>query len=240
MEPRDVLLNLGFNKKEAQVYLAALELGEATITDIAQKANLPRTTSYGIITSLSQKGLISFNVKKRRKYFFGENPARLLNIVRERERLLRESMPSLQLIHNSSSAKPKIRFYEGEGGIKSILEDILKTKKSLLAITAVQDMMKIFKDYFPYFIESRARRKIKVKLLTKKTSESIDLAKRDKEELRQTKFVSTKFSFHTANFIYGNKVAIISIKKQPIIGIVIEDSDIVNTQKMLFEIIWGK
>lgn len=240
MEPRDVLLNLGFNKKEAQVYLAALELGESTITDIAQKAGLPRTTSYSIITSLSQKGLLSFNVRKRRKYFFGEDPMRLLNIIRERERLLKESMPSLRLIHNSSNAKPKIKFYEGGEGIKSILEDILKTKQPILAITAVQDMMKIFKDYFPYFIKSRARRKIKIKLLTKKTPESIYLAKRDREELRQTKFVPAKFSFHTANFIYGNKVATISIKKQPIIGIVIEDSDIADTHRMLFEIIWDK
>ena len=40
MKPQEILFSVGFNKKEAQVYLAALELGGATITDIAQKANM--------------------------------------------------------------------------------------------------------------------------------------------------------------------------------------------------------
>lgn len=240
MDLQNTLLNIGFNKKEAQVYLAALELGGATITDIAQKAGLPRTTSYGIIKMLSQKGLLSFNIKKRRKYFFAEDPVRLLNITQEQERLLKEALPRLESISNISITKPKIKFYEGKEGIKTILEDILKTRKDFLAITSIKDMMQMFKDYFPRFIQERIIRKIHVRLLTNRTPESLRLAKKDRREFRQTKFVPREFSFHTANFIYGNKVAILSVKKRPIVGIVIEDSDIIYTQNMIFEIIWSK
>lgn len=240
MDLQNTLLNIGFNKKEAQVYLAALELGGATITDIAQKAGLPRTTSYGIIKMLSQKGLLSFNIKKRRKYFFAEDPIRLLNITQEQERLLKEALPRLESINNISIAKPKIKFYEGKEGVKTILEDILKTRKDFSAITSIKDMMRMFKDYFPHFIRERVARKIYVKLLSNRTPESLKLAKKDKQEFRQTKFVPQEFPFHTANFIYGNKIAILSVKKRPIIGIVIEDSDIVYTQNMIFEIIWSK
>lgn len=239
MKPQEILFSIGFDKKEAQVYLSALELGGATITDIAQKAGLPRTTSYGIIKILSQKGLISFNVRKKRKYFFAEDPKRLLSIAREREKILEEAMPGLQSIYNVSEAKPKIKFYEGKDGIKSILEDILKSKKDLLAITSIEDMLNVFNNSFPRFIEERVNRKINVKLLTSCSSLALDLAKKDKMEFRQTKFVPKEFSFHTATFIYGDKVAIISVNKKPVIGIVIEDANIVYTQKMLFEIIWG-
>lgn len=240
MNPLNTLFSIGFTKKEAAVYLAALELGEATITDIAEKAGLPRTTSYGFIKILSAKGLLSFSIKKRRKYFFAEDPVRLSNINQERERLLKEALPSLRSIYNVSETKPKIRFYEGREGIKTILEDILKSKKDFLAITSIKDMMRVFRDYFPHFIEVRAKRKIHVNLLTNKTPESLKLAQEDKKKFRETKFVPRNFSFHTANFIYGNKIAIISVKKQPAIGIIIEDPDITYTFKMLFEIIWNQ
>ena len=238
MKPQEILFSVGFNKKEAQVYLAALELGGATITDIAQKAGLPRTTSYGIIKILSQKGLASFNVLKKRKYFFAEDPKRLLSIARERGRILEEAMPSLQSIYNVSEAKPKVKFYEGKDGIKTILEDILKSRKDFLAITSIEDMLSVFNNSFPRFIEERINHKINVKLLTNHSLSALELAKKDKTEFRQTKFVPKEFSFHTATFIYGDKIAIISVNKKPIIGIVIEDSNIVYTQKMLFEIIW--
>lgn len=240
MKPQEILSNIGFNKKEAQVYLAALELGGATITDIAQKAGLPRTTSYGIIKILAHKGLVSFNVKKKRKYFFAEDPKRLLSIAQERERVLREAMPDLQSIYNVSEIKPKIKFYEGKEGIKTILEDILKSKKDFLAITSIEDMLKVFNDSFPRFIEERANRKINVKLLTNRAPAALALAEKDKMEFRQTKFVPKEFSFHTAMFIYGDKLAVISVNKKPIIGIVIEDTNIVYTQRMLFEIIWAR
>lgn len=239
MEPQEILFSVGFNKKEAQVYLAALELGGATITDIAQKAGLPRTTSYGIIKILSQKGLVSFNVKKKRKYFFAEDPKRLLSIAQERGRILEEAMPNLQSIYNVSEVKPKVKFYEGKNGIKSILEDILKLKKDFFAITAIEDMLKVFDNYFPHFIKERVNCKINVKLLTNRSPVALTLAQKDKMEFRQTKFVPEGFFFHTAMFIYGDKLAMISVNKKPVIGIVIEDANIVYTQKMLFEIIWG-
>lgn len=240
MEFQEILLNIGFNKKEAQVYLSALELGGATITDIAQKAGLPRTTSYGIIKILSQRGLVSFNVLKKRKYFFAEDPKRLLSIMRENESILEEVMPNLQSIYNISESKPKVKFYEGKDGIKTILEDILKSKKDFLAITSIEDMLKVFSDSFPRFIEERVSHKINVKLLTNRVPVALALAEKDKMEFRQTKFVPKEFSFHTAMFIYGDKLAIISVNKKPIIGIVIEDMNIAYTQKMLFEMVWER
>jgi HTH-type transcriptional regulator, sugar sensing transcriptional regulator len=240
MEIQNILLSIGFNRKEVQVYLAALELAEATITDIAQKAKIPRTTAYGIITSLSKQGLISFNIKKRRKYFFAENPMRLLTMLNERERLLKEAMPRLRSIHNIYEAKPRIKFYEGKEGVKTILEDIIRTKKDFRAITSISDMNKAFGISFPAFIEERIKNKINVKLLTVKDADSLKFAKKDKKEFRQTKFVPKEFSFHNANFIYGDKIAVVSVGKQFVMGVVIEDADIVCTQKMMFDIVWSK
>ena len=43
----EALVSLGINEKQAKVYLALIELGEATVQEIAKSAELNRTTVGG-------------------------------------------------------------------------------------------------------------------------------------------------------------------------------------------------
>ncbi|MDP2917995.1 MAG: helix-turn-helix domain-containing protein, partial [bacterium] len=53
------LTNLGLSDKEAACYLALLELGPSTVSEIAGLAKINRTTGYDILESLANYGLIS-------------------------------------------------------------------------------------------------------------------------------------------------------------------------------------
>jgi len=57
------LEKIGLSKKEAKVYLACLELSEATIGQISKKSGVKRTTVYDIVESLKEKSLISSSTK---------------------------------------------------------------------------------------------------------------------------------------------------------------------------------
>ena len=59
MEITEDLKTLGLNQKEASIFLASLELGPATISDIARRSNIKRTTVYNLIEPLLQKNLVS-------------------------------------------------------------------------------------------------------------------------------------------------------------------------------------
>ena len=52
------LKNLGLNDKEANIYLALLQLGKSTATKIAKKSGLKRPTTYVIIEQLIDKGFV--------------------------------------------------------------------------------------------------------------------------------------------------------------------------------------
>ena len=52
MENIKALEKFGLSEKEAKVYLACLELGEDTASDISLKSNLPRTLIYDILEKL--------------------------------------------------------------------------------------------------------------------------------------------------------------------------------------------
>ena len=59
----------GLSAKEAKVYLALLELGPSTMTEVARVANINRTTGYPVLETLAAKGLVYFiNEAKIQKY----------------------------------------------------------------------------------------------------------------------------------------------------------------------------
>lgn len=237
---KELLKQVGLSPKEASLYLAALEVGEGTVSGLAKEAHLPRTTIYEIIGPLLEKGLLSFYIKKKRRYFVAADPQKLIQASKEKHAALVRSLPELRARYNASTSAPKIRFYEGREGIKIILSDILAEKRPFYATTAIGDFHKLAGEYFANFIKERIKRHLPVKLLTNTSKESLELKKTDEQELRQTRFVPERYKFKTANYIYGDKVAIISLGGRNPLGIIIEDPAITETQKMYFEFMWEK
>ena len=59
MEYIQELTNLGLKDKEASVYLSCLELGPSPVQPIARKAKVVRATTYVILESLMNMGLVT-------------------------------------------------------------------------------------------------------------------------------------------------------------------------------------
>ena len=239
MHLKSVIEQLGYSPHEVTVYLAALELGGSTTTEIAAKSRLPRTTVNLIISSLQRKGLMNAFLKRRRKIWAAENPERLLITLREREAALKIILPELQSLRRDTGVKPTVRTYSGAEEIKQIMTDILETKHHVLAIISWDEWINVLgKDFVDDFIESRFRHFLRIRLLTPKTKSAIALKERDSKELRVTQFLPDSAGITNTNFIYGNKVAIISLNTKRPVGILIEDQDIHHTMEVLFESLW--
>lgn len=232
------LEKLGLSKKEAAVYLASLQLGDDNLSEIAKAARIPRTSCYNIIKSLISMGLLNTFKMGTKYHYKAENPDKLLISLREQELALREIMPQLKSKYREVGGKPAIYFYESAEGIKIILEDILAKQYSLLAVTSIDDAISVLGDDFMNFIERRHKKHLRVKLLTHRSEKALKLKKRDEAETRQTKFLPSTSQFKTANFIYGDRVAMIDFQSKQPLGLIIEDQNIAETQRMLFEIIW--
>ena len=75
------LRELGLSENEAKVYLAMLELGPATVLEIAAKALMNRPTVYVQIESLKQRGLVSTQSKGKKQIFIAESPSHLESML---------------------------------------------------------------------------------------------------------------------------------------------------------------
>jgi PAS domain S-box-containing protein len=105
MQTQKVIEKLGYTPSEARVYLATLSLGEAHISSIAAKANLPRTSAQLVIDKLHKDGLVNFYVQRRYKYWVAERPERLLQIIQKREETMKEALPVLIALRQTGIKK---------------------------------------------------------------------------------------------------------------------------------------
>lgn len=239
MHIKGVIEQLGYSSHEAAVYLAALELGGSTATDIAAKAHLPRTTVNLIINSLNKKGLMNAYIQRKRKIWAAENPERLLITLKEREAALKLVLPELQSLRHDTGVKPTVRAYSGVEEIRQIMNDILEAKHNISAILSWDEWKALLGEaYMDDFIETRYRQYLRIRILTPKSKSAAALKARDGEELRTTQFLPSSVEINNCNFIYANKVAIISLNKKRPVGILIEDQDIHHTMEVLFESMW--
>ncbi|MCX6791157.1 MAG: hypothetical protein NTV62_03135 [Candidatus Gribaldobacteria bacterium] len=241
MKNINVLQQFGLSNNEAKVYLAGLEIGQASIQDLAQKSQVKRTTIYTVLEGLKEKGLMSQIKRGSKAFLVSENPENLLAYSDRRHQALREALPELKSIYNISWVKPKVRFFEGQEGYLVVYENILKEKpKEVLAIASYENFMKhIDSQYEEQWTKRRIEKGIKLRWLDFKTQKVIKRVKEGRKAQREIRFLPEKFKFTSSMFIYGDKLIIVSGKNKEFIAIVIENSEFHQMFSQLFEIIWA-
>lgn len=130
------LFEFGLSEKEASVYLAMLELGPSSVQDIAKKAGVNRATTYVMLESLKRRGLMSSVDRGKKTMFAAESPEHLLSTVtlevrsvEEKKARLAASMPQFMALFNAIEDKPRVRYFEGEEGIRACREAQIQMSK---------------------------------------------------------------------------------------------------------------
>ncbi len=242
-----ILENLGLSPKEVQVLGALLQSGSMFASLIAKNANLNRTTTYGILKSLIEKGLVSSSRKggtiKYQSIDIALLPgyvARKRDQLQESEIQLRELIPQIKLLKEKSQLLPKIQFFEGEEGVKQAYEDTLENNKSkeLYDFTGTDAVFrKMGSEWVAYYIKKRTDLGIRCFDIAPDSDRTRSSMGEDKKYLRVTKLLPGEFSFNTEIDIYDNKVAIFSFSQDNPVAVIIEDANIAQTMKTLFRYI---
>ncbi|KKP97314.1 MAG: Transcriptional regulator, TrmB [Candidatus Moranbacteria bacterium GW2011_GWE1_36_7] len=236
------LQKLGLSQKEARLYLVSLETGPATVAKLAQKSGLKRGTIYEFLGEMLEQGLLEMTISGKRKFYVGVEPKKLNKIIDRQKEILENLLPDLSLLTIGSSAKPKIRFYEGREGMLSVFYDVLDLPENseVLGFATYEGIHKLFsKKEIDVYIQKRAEKKIHQKLIVP-TDEYIEQRVSDnKKELREIIMIPRKsFQIKSDISIYQNKVAIVSLADEQV-GVIIESSQVADTQRAIFNLLWS-
>ncbi|MCX6745516.1 MAG: hypothetical protein NTX00_00690 [Candidatus Parcubacteria bacterium] len=241
MEIKQKLEEIGLVGKKADVYLAILQLGKATVVQIAKKAQIKRPTSYDILEDLLAKNLISQSFSGKKRYFAAEPPEALKSLVKKQEEKIDQLLPELTSLYNITPHKPKIRYFEGREGLRQIYEEILKMQtKEQFYFGSIKEMIDVLgQDYLANWVKRRIKAGIVSHAIRIKSKEfPIKEWGAGKEYFRDLRFFPIDIKEDITNLIiFDNKVAIVSALAESY-GMIIESKELSTTLKYIWRIVW--
>ncbi|MEK7549303.1 MAG: helix-turn-helix domain-containing protein [Patescibacteria group bacterium] len=241
MSELEDIANTGLTNRQAEAYLALLQLKEATVKEVSEKTKESRTHLYDTLSSLISLGLVAYTIKNNTKYFYAAPPQKLLDFLKEKERALLKILPSLTAYHETRHTKPLVEIYEGKEGMKTILNDIVRTKKEWLAIGSTgQSPYVLYDFYIEHFHKDRVKNKVNLKVLFNDTEDARKRAEVfSKIPLIEAKYLLETHQSPTTIYIYGKKTAIImwlAIGKP--FAILVESEEISGSFRSYFNLLW--
>ncbi|MFA6279019.1 MAG: helix-turn-helix domain-containing protein [Candidatus Paceibacterota bacterium] len=236
------LQEIGLNEKEAIMYLALLQVDNASVIAIAKETKINRSTVYVVLEGLMEKGLVSETESGKKVHYQAESPERLQTFVEGQKMVLEEQskrlgdiIPQIKSVQRASGERPLVKYFEGreaalsnhflffnaqdkEGIVYALFDkDLLEEVFSSGEITAVQKI--------------RPGKNIKAKTLY--TSNKTTLSSNELSE--RIKIDGAKYPLYCDISIYEDRVQIVTMGKS-IATIFIQSKDVAETLKSLFKL----
>jgi sugar-specific transcriptional regulator TrmB len=230
------LISYGLSEKEAEIYLANLKSGSSTANRLAEITNIRRSTVYEVLESLKKKGLVSVVTKDKKYHFQAVKPSSLIDLLRDKERMIKEILPSLNKLTESSLQKSNVELFEGSISIKEAVLDMLNSKEILVyGGSTVGD--ELFGTFTANFSKKRVANKVKMKAIVGKTVSKHMLQKdvKDLTDIRKNNLFENHKSVY---FIYGDNLLIVSLGYELSAVRIQNNPVLVESQRQIFDLLW--
>jgi len=229
------LRELGFTDNEIKVYLTLFRIGRAKAGRISKECSLERTSTYNALKRLQEKGVVSSIIEGKTRLFAAGTPHKLVDMIHEKEEVIKIIIPQLESLKKFEREKENILKFRGYAGVKTVLNDILKTcgdKEEYLIMGSEGQLSERMPTFSRIFVAKKDRKKLRARILIRETRAS-------KPHSKHTTFryVPQDVISPSNVTIYKGKVAMILWSEVPE-GIIIDDEDVAKTFRSYFEFMW--
>lgn len=242
-----ILEEIGLTKTEIKIYLALLELGQTTTTQIVRKANIHASKVYEFLDKLIRKGLVSCAIKSNKRYFTASDPDFLREFlgekrdkIAEQEKEVEKIIPELRETRKHCKDAIRSETYEGLGGIKSVYGKIISTLgkgETHYIIGAPRIGNELIEGFLLDWHKKRIRKGIRCKYIY--DGDARDYGEiREKMPFTEVRYLPKKLVSPVWIEIFGNSVFIGHIKGKNTSLFLINDAEIAKGYLDYFEMIW--
>ncbi len=224
---------------------------------LAVHARVNRVNAYGAIRHLLTLGLITQEIKGRKRGLMIAPASldHLLELARTHQKRasslrwkIEELIPALAKLDAHPRAQEisarDVLFFRGPDAFLRIAERTLLIGAGKTAcfiepygyFVAPGDTP--YRDYDrEYYIPTRVVNGISLRVLYKPNTQGRNLQKRDKQELRETRFLPKNLDFPCSIYLYGDEVALLWTTDQ-MNAVVVRGGPLVALMQMMFEMVW--
>ncbi|HEY4515142.1 MAG TPA: helix-turn-helix domain-containing protein [Candidatus Paceibacterota bacterium] len=237
---QSVLSSLGLSEHEEAIYTALVQIGQSSITEIANKTGKHRPLVYRVLATLLRKGLVNIVPKGRSKRYVAVHPSKLREMLTTLSTRLDRTIPELERAYEIRGARPLVRFLEGKEGIKSVFQDVVDTLKKgevFYRFSSIKDVATA-EGYLPigYRKAREAKRLERLVIMNEQAAKS--------KEPSLERFIKTipeelsSFDHNVTRIIYADKVAYVDYNSET--AVIIENPIIATFERKIFELLYKK
>ena len=241
---------LGLQDNEAKIYLALLELGQGTVTQISQRAKLNRTTGYDVLERLGIYGLVHRSMSgKGKRVYAAESPTRLKQFLKQKKKQIEKNLeeidsvlPDLQSLHKTQ-LKPIIKFAEGQKAMEELYLNMLDSKSAVYSILNLEGFADNFDEMGRSQSEERFKRGINQKVISLKSKDALTWynktygGKKDRQKNTEYRWIDKDERYSTAGevVIFDDKVIGILSQPEESVAFEIQGQTFADFLKIVFE-----
>lgn len=241
---KNELKKMGLTEGEARVYLALLKIGASKVGPIVKESGVSYSKIYEVLGRLIEKGLTSFIMKEKTKYFQAVGPNRIREFLDDKEKEIIENKKTLdKLIPKLNNLKlnapeQNSQIFMGIQGLKSAYDILTKdsNKGDVLLFSYIHDE-KYFKNADLFYSQQFHRfKKLGIKLKGISTSNF----KNSKYFTNPPNFIELKFvdfPLPALADIFNDKVLFTTWHEKPI-AFLIQSKELSDNFRKHFEELW--
>ena len=246
-----LLSRLGLEANEIKTYMTLLEAGPVTAGVLARKSGVVRPTQYVFLKHLIEKGYVTQSQRNGIQIFSAKQPDTITSLYEEKIRSLeadyhifKKLLPEMQSKRPDRLLLPKFEIFEGIDGLKNVLKDMLLYRNmETQAYWPIKKMVDILSpEFFCYHNKERIRNNLYTRAIWPEQDvvniKSHPYLGSGKKFQREIRIAPKHIAFSMGYWIYGNKVAFLSSRKESF-GYIIESTELSEMLLTQFEVIWS-
>ncbi len=236
------LKRIGLTNGESRVYLALLEVGSSTVGPVVKKSGVAYSNIYEILQRLIGKGLVSFIIKNKTKYFQASNPEYLKEYLEKKEKEIRQNRKFLNNILPKIQEMQKIKseqnaeIYMGIHGLRAAYSKAMQnqTGELLWFYQEKEEYAKDVEKLYPIILQLIKKSKLSIKGIANESYRHSKLNKHLRR-FQETRFVD--FPIPINMDMIGSTVLIESFRR-PIVVFSIKSETIAEDMRNYFYSVW--
>lgn len=231
MEIKIIFEKIGFSSNEIKVYLMLIDWGSSRASKIAKIASLDRSSCYNSLKSLIEKGLVSYVLIGKVKWFQATKPDRILSYIKEQEEDVKKILPILEERNKLVKTEGQVRVFKGIKGIKSLFMEIIKTGEDNYVFGSEGQFSRVMPEFALQFDRLKLEKGIKTKMIIGKVRKEID------NKTTSYRYFPNSVESSVVTNIFGDKIIILIWTDEPE-GILIENKASAMGYKSYFDFMW--
>lgn len=240
------LKNLGFNAKEIEIYIALLELGHATYTDLARATSIKRTTLYTIVNKMHERGITHFQLDTGKISAIA--PEQLFTLLQGHTLQLHKLLPQLTALTRQRRSLSRLKFYNGVEAIKQAYQELErnlpKKDRQIRVISDVQTWDSFWKkndkDFPDWYLKANKRAGYQTKILFSGTRQAPYNEDFISQYSMSAKYLPKDYKNEFDMEIRSSSIIITDLKSEQPYAIKIISTELAKALGSFFEFTWDQ